>query len=57
MGVSFAIPSNTVKSITDQIIKNGKVTRGWLGVMLQDIDEDLAEKLKLKTEEFLLRML
>jgi len=48
MGVSFAIPSNTVKSITDQIIKNGKVTRGWLGVMLQDIDDDLAEKIEAK---------
>lgn len=49
MGVSFAIPSNTVKDITGQIIRNGKVTRGWLGIMLQNLDEDLAEKMKVKS--------
>ena len=45
MGVSFAIPSNIVKNVTDQLKANGKVSRGWLGVGIQGIDESLAESL------------
>ncbi len=45
-GVGFAIPSNTARSIMDQIIKNGKVTRGYLGVMIQDINEEVARAMK-----------
>ena len=44
MGVGFAIPSNTVRSVIDQLIRGGKVVRGWLGVSVQALDEDLAEK-------------
>ena len=43
MGIGFAIPINMVKSIEDQLQKHGKVTRGWLGVAIQDVDENLAE--------------
>lgn len=41
-GVGFAIPSNMVKQIMDAIINNGKVVRGWLGVLIQDFNQDLA---------------
>jgi len=43
MGIGFAIPINMVKAINDQLQKYGKVTRGWLGVAIQDVDEDLAK--------------
>ena len=42
-GIGFAIPINLAKNIADQIEKDGKVTRGWLGVMVQRIDQKLAE--------------
>ncbi len=47
-GVGFAIPSNLAKRIMTQLIEKGEVERGWLGVALQGIDYDLAEKLKLE---------
>lgn len=46
-GVGFAIPSNLAKRIMTQLIAKGEVERGWLGVALQPINYDLAEKLKL----------
>ncbi len=46
-GVGFAIPINLAKRIMIQLIDKGEVERGWLGVGLQAIDYDLAEKLKL----------
>ncbi len=46
-GVGFAIPINLAKRIMTQLIEKGEVERGWLGVVLQPIDYDLAEKLKL----------
>ncbi|THB74252.1 MAG: DegQ family serine endoprotease [Desulfobulbaceae bacterium] len=54
MGIGFAIPINMVKSIEDQLQKHGKVTRGWLGVAIQDVDENLAESFGLKTPEGIL---
>ncbi len=42
MGVGFAIPSNIVRSVTEIILESGKVVRGWLGVQIQMMDEDLA---------------
>ena len=47
-GVGFAIPSNLAQRIMTQLIEKGEVERGWLGVALQAIDYDLAEKLKLE---------
>lgn len=47
VGVGFAIPINLAKRIMTQLIEKGEVERGWLGVLLQPIDYDLAEKLKL----------
>jgi serine protease Do len=46
-GIGFAIPSNMAKSVMDSLLKNGRVIRGWLGVMIQDVNEDIAEAMKL----------
>jgi len=54
MGIGFAIPINMVKSIEDQLQKHGKVTRGWLGVAIQDVDENLAESFGLEKAEGIL---
>ncbi|WP_319587201.1 DegQ family serine endoprotease [uncultured Desulfobulbus sp.] len=43
MGIGFAIPINMAKSIEQQLRKSGKVTRGWLGILIQDINEELAK--------------
>ena len=48
MGIGFAIPSNMAMQIVNQLIKEGQVTRGFLGVTLQPIDSDLASFYKLK---------
>lgn len=48
MGIGFAIPINMVKAIQDQLHEHGKVTRGWLGVAIQDVDEELAHSFGLK---------
>ena len=48
MGIGFAIPINMVKAIEDQLHKQGKVTRGWLGVGIQDVNEELAKSFELK---------
>lgn len=41
-GISFAIPSNTVKFVLAQLRKHGKVRRGWIGAKVQDLNPDLA---------------
>lgn len=43
MGIGFAIPIDMAKTIKKQLQNDGKVTRGWLGVVIQDVDENLAE--------------
>ncbi len=43
LGISFAIPINMAQTIVQQLREHGKVTRGWLGVGIQDIDKYLAE--------------
>lgn len=42
-GVGFAIPSNMARVVMESIIKYGKVTRGWLGVMIQEVTPQIAE--------------
>ncbi len=49
MGIGFAIPINMAKSIEKQLQEHGKVTRGWLGVVIQDINDDLAKSFGLKS--------
>ncbi|MEN8801818.1 MAG: DegQ family serine endoprotease [Thiogranum sp.] len=48
MGVGFAIPSNLAKSIAYQLIENGEVTRGYLGIVIQQLTPDLAESFDIK---------
>ena len=43
MGIGFAIPITMAKKVMDSLIKDGKVTRGWLGVGIQNLNEGLAE--------------
>lgn len=43
MGLSFAIPIDVAMSVADQLKANGKVNRGWLGVVIQEVNKDLAE--------------
>jgi len=48
VGIAFAIPAATVKQITDDLIKSGSVTRGFLGVGIQDVTRDIADSVGLK---------
>lgn len=43
MGVSFAIPVNVAMNVVEQLKDQGKVSRGWLGVVIQEVNKDLAE--------------
>jgi len=54
MGIGFAIPINMVKSIENQLQKHGKVTRGWLGVGIQNMTKDLAESFDLRQTDGIL---
>jgi serine protease DegS len=47
-GIGFAIPSNLAKSVMEQILTQGRVIRGWLGIEAQDVTPDLAESFGLK---------
>ena len=51
LGIGFAIPSHMAKNFMDEILSNGKVTRGFLGVSLQSIDYNLAKAFGLKKIE------
>lgn len=51
LGIGFAIPSNMAKNFMDEILSNGKITRGFLGVSLQSIDYNLAKAFGLKKIE------
>jgi serine protease DegQ len=47
MGIGYAIPANVARQVMEQIIQKGSVTRGWIGVGVQDITKEIAESLKL----------
>ncbi len=47
IGIGFAIPVSTAKQVMDQLIATGAVTRGWVGVELQEITPELADSFKL----------
>src|SRR5690606_9070537 len=47
-GIGFAVPINLVKALLPQLLEKGHVSRGWLGVMIQDVNESLAESLGLE---------
>jgi Do/DeqQ family serine protease len=48
IGIGFAIPSNMARSVMDQLTKNGRVSRGRLGVNIQEITPELAQSMNLK---------
>ncbi|MCL4492246.1 MAG: DegQ family serine endoprotease [Nitrospirae bacterium] len=50
-GIGFAVPSNMVRLVMDQLLKKGKVTRGWIGVTIQELTPELAAKFGLKASE------
>ena len=51
IGIGFAIPAETVKTVVAQLKDRGAVTRGWLGVQIQPVTADIADSLGLKTAE------
>jgi len=50
-GIGFAIPSNMIKQVLEALISQGHVTRGFLGVTIQNVTPDLAQALKLTVEQ------
>ena len=48
VGIGFTIPASSAESIIESLKENGKVTRGWLGVQIQPVTDDIAESLGLK---------
>jgi serine protease DegQ len=50
-GIGFAIPVSIARQIMEQIIKSGSVTRGWVGIEVQDMTPELAESFNLKNTE------
>lgn len=49
VGIAFAIPASTVRSVVTQLRERGSVTRGWIGVQIQPVTAEIAESLNLKT--------
>jgi serine protease Do len=51
VGIAFAIPASTVKSVVAQLKDKGSVTRGWIGVQIQPVTAEIAESIGLKKAE------
>jgi serine protease Do len=51
VGIAFAIPADTVNSVVSQLKEHGAVTRGWIGVQIQPVTQDIADSLGLKKAE------
>ena len=49
IGIGFALPSNTVAPVIEQLRKYGEVRRGWLGVKIQTVTKELADSLNIKS--------
>lgn len=50
LGIGFAIPADLARQVMEQIVRTGSVTRGWIGVEVQDISSELAESFKLSNQ-------
>jgi serine protease Do len=50
-GIGFAVPTNLARSVMESIIENGHVIRGYMGVNIQNIDSDVAEKFAVKERD------
>jgi serine protease Do len=51
VGIGFAIPADTVRTVVNQLKEDGHVTRGWIGVQIQPVTKDIADSLGLKAAE------
>ncbi|MFN3828284.1 MAG: DegQ family serine endoprotease [Micavibrio sp.] len=51
VGIGFAIPSDLAKPVIDQLIKYGRTRRGWLGVRIQAVTDDIAESFGMKASQ------
>ncbi|HMF67570.1 MAG TPA: Do family serine endopeptidase, partial [Phyllobacterium sp.] len=51
VGIAFSIPATTVKSVIAQLKEKGTVTRGWIGVQIQPVTQDIADSMGLKQAE------
>ena len=51
VGIGFAVSSNLAKQVTDQLKQYGRTKRGWLGVLIQEISDDIAEGLGMETAD------
>jgi len=51
VGIAFDIPASTAKEVVQDLMKNGSVQRGWLGVEIQPVTSDIAESLGLKSDK------
>jgi serine protease Do len=51
VGIAFAIPATTVKTVVAQLKDSGKVTRGWIGVQIQPVTADIADSIGMKASE------
>jgi serine protease DegQ len=51
LGIGFAIPVSTARSVMDQIVRNGSVVRGYIGVEPQDVTPELAQAFKLPRKD------
>ncbi len=51
VGIAFAIPAETVRTVVAQLKDHGSVTRGWIGVQIQPVTQDIADSLGLKKAE------
>jgi len=47
VGIGFSVPANTAKGVIDQLVKYGETRRGWLGVKIQSVTDDIAESMGL----------
>jgi serine protease Do len=51
VGIAFAIPAHMAQNIVDQLKENGSVVRGWLGVQIQQVNQDIADSLNLSDDK------
>jgi serine protease Do len=51
VGIAFAVPANTVKDVIEELKNSGSVSRGWLGVKIQNVDDDTAASLGLSEDK------
>ena len=51
LGIGFAVPADTARQVMEQLLRDGKVRRGWIGVEPRDLSAELAESLNLKVRQ------